>query len=183
MNVELTLISQSLALATVVAQFCILLVIFYLLFFRKKYGAPAKLLAKYGLLLALLTSLVATLGSLFYSQVMGFAPCDLCWFQRIFMYPLVVLLGMALVKKDLHIIDYALSITVRGFIISLYQNYLYYYNGGLSAFCQLVGQGVSCVKRYVFEFGYVTIPMMALIAFTLLIFFLIAARYRNHAQQ
>lgn len=170
-------ISTKLAIETVVAQAFVILAVLYLLFFHKKNLFIIDFAGKYGIVFAFIIALVATSGSLFYSQIMGFAPCDLCWFQRIFMYPLVVLLGLALIKKDSNITDYALLLASIGFCISLYHNYLYYYNGGLNVFCQLAGNSVSCVKRYIFEFGYITIPMMALTAFAAIIVFLIFYRF------
>jgi disulfide bond formation protein DsbB len=88
------------------------------------------------------------------------------------MYPLVFLSGLALIKKDHRIVDYLLTLSVVGFFISLYQNYLYYTNSGLKTICQ-IGGGVSCVKRYVLEFGYVTIPLMALTAFVIITMILV----------
>lgn len=169
----LSFISIKLATETVVAQVFVVLAVLYLFFFNKKKIFIVDVIGKYAIVFAFLVALVAMSGSLFYSQIMGFAPCDLCWFQRIFMYPLVVLLGLALIKKDSNITGYALPLASIGFCISLYQNYLYYYNGGLHVFCQLAGNSVSCVKRYIFEFGYVTIPVMALTAFALIIVLLI----------
>ena len=166
-------VNEKLAIETILAQLFILSAIAYLLFFRKKHNYVINFIRKYALLFAFLISLVATLGSLFYSQIAGFTPCELCWLQRIFMYPLVILLGLALIKKDSHITDYALSLSVIGGLISLYHNYMYYYNSGLNVFCILGGKGTSCIKRYVFEFGYVTIPLMAFTAFSLIIIFLI----------
>src|SRR5258705_13166689 len=93
-------VNKKLAIETILAQLFILSAIVYFLFCRKKQDLITKFIGKYGLFFAFLISLVATLGSLFYSQIAGFTPCDLCWFQRIFMYPLVVLLGLALIKKD-----------------------------------------------------------------------------------
>jgi disulfide bond formation protein DsbB len=165
-----------LSLGVIASQVFIIVAIIYFLFFRKKQHAAVTFLGQHGILLAFLVSLAATLSSLFYSQIAGFAPCDLCWFQRIFMYPEVILLGIALVKKDSKIIDYAVSLSVVGFLVSLYHNYIYYYNGGLNVFCQLGGTQVSCIKRYVFEFGYITIPLMALTGFALILIFLMFAK-------
>ena len=132
---------------------------------------------KRGLVLAFLTVTAATVMSLFYSDVVGFEPCKLCWFQRIFMYPQVVLLGMALAKKEKQIIDYALTLTIIGAVIALYHNYIYF--GGTSIFpCSAFGLGVSCTKRFIFEFGYVTLPMMSFTAFAFAILFL--ALQRQH---
>ncbi len=177
------LISKKLAFETFLGQIFIILAVVYLLFFRKKYPHILQFFSKYAILLAFLIALVATSGSLFYSQIMGFEPCELCWFQRIFMYPLVIILGVALYKKRDDIIDYALSLSVIGFFISLYHNYIYYSNRGLKALCQFGGiDAVSCVKRYVFELGYITIPLMALTAFTLIIIFLVLRKVKFPAQ-
>ena len=157
----------------------ILLLIVYLLFLKKKYPAAAEFLGRRGMLLAFLVALASVAGSLFYSQIAGFAPCELCWFQRIFMYPEVILLGLALLKKDTGIIDYALSLAIIGGAISLYHNYVYFLNKGLNAYCQVGAGAVSCIKRYVLEFGYITIPVMALTAFILVIIFLLFANKRS----
>ena len=122
---------------------------------------------------------MATGGSLFYSEIAGFDPCKLCWFQRIFMYPLAILLGLALIRKDFKFTFYPFALTLIGAIISLYHNTIYY--GGISIFpCEPFGLGVSCTKVLVMEFGYVTIPLMALTAFLLIILLLNAQRSTNN---
>ncbi len=172
----LELVNLKLSIETVLAQVFIVLAVVYFLFFRKKYNFVGEFFGKWGILFAFLISLASALSSLFYSEIAGFPPCDFCWYQRIFMYPLVILLGLALIKRDNSIVDYTLSLSVVGFLISLYHNFIYYYNNGLNANCQILGKGVSCVKRYVFEFGYITIPMMAITAFSLVIIFLIFSK-------
>ncbi|MSU60451.1 MAG: disulfide bond formation protein B [Candidatus Staskawiczbacteria bacterium] len=167
-------------MGTVLGQICIAASIVYFLFFQNKQNFVIELVKRSGLLLAFLVALVSTAGSLFYSQIAGFAPCELCWLQRIFMYPLVIVLGVALIKKDFHIIDYALTLSVIGFVISAYHNYVYYYNWGLHVACQVLGSSASCVQRYVFEFGYITIPVMALTTFSLTIIFLFLAKSRSN---
>ena len=132
--------------------------------------------SRQGLFLAFLFSLGASLGSLFYSVFVGFEPCDLCWYQRIFMYPLAIILGIAYFRKDLKIFHYAIPLAIIGFFISLYQNGIYYKVGGLNAICEFSGIGAACVKRYVFEFGYITIPIMSLTAFALIIVLLVMHR-------
>lgn len=164
------------SLAVIAGQIGVALAIAYFALFRHVKNVVTEFLGRHGMLLAFLVALGSVAGSLFYSEIAGFTPCDLCWFQRIFMYPLVFLLGWALIKKDRTIIDYALALSVLGGLISLYHNYMYYYNGGLNAFCQLSGAQISCIKRYVFEFGYVTIPLMALTAFLVIIIFLVLAK-------
>jgi|SRR3989344_2588286 len=171
---DISLINKTLALGTIASQAFILFSVLYVIFFRN-----SKILGffeKNGIILAFLVSLSATLASLFYSNVAGFAPCDLCWIQRIFMYPLAFFFAIALWKKNYSMLNFAWGMSIIGFFISLYQNYLYYANSGLIANCPFASAGVSCIKRYVFEFGYVTIPIMALTAFALIIVFLILAR-------
>ncbi len=180
----LELANKKLAIETVFAQIVIIGVVIYLLFLRKKFPALVVLFGKYWLVLVFLVSLASMAGSLFYSNIAGFAPCDLCWWQRIFMYPLAVLSGLALLKRPFDfaqgeskkIIDYLLALSVCGAAVSLFHNFIYYYNGGLSVFCNVGGSQVSCIKRYVFEFGYITIPLMSLTAFTLIIIFMVFAK-------
>jgi disulfide bond formation protein DsbB len=121
---------------------------------------------KHGLKLAFIISLVATLGSLFYSNVAGYTPCSLCWFQRIFIYPQVFLLGLALYKKEKVVIDYSLLLILVGGLISLYHNYIYY-NAISTSFCAS-DEVAACATRYIWELGYITIPLMALSAFILI---------------
>ncbi len=162
------------ALGTIAGQAGVVLAAVYFLFLRKKHYALTDFIEKYALWGAFFIALASMLGSLFYSQVAGFPPCDLCWVQRVFMYPMVVALGVALIYKNKDwLVTYSFASSILGGLVSLYHNYMYYWNNGLDAFCQLGGIQVSCVKRYVFEFGYITIPMMALTAFALVIVFLI----------
>ncbi|MDP3883257.1 MAG: disulfide oxidoreductase [Candidatus Staskawiczbacteria bacterium] len=161
-----------LATLVLLSQIFFVLGILYLLFFRKKFPVVLSVFSKNGILFSFIVAMVATLGSLYYSNVAGFNPCDLCWFQRIFMYPEVLLLGLALYKKESKIIDYALSLAVGGWIISAYHNYTFY-KVVSSTFC---GIGESCTTRYVIEFGYITIPMMALTGFTLIIALLLTQK-------
>ncbi len=171
------------AIGTLLAQIFIFLTIIYYVFFRKTYPWIENVIGKYGLMLAFKVALLSTLASLFYSDIAGFAPCKFCWFQRIFMYPLVILIPLALRKKDFKIVEYLLPLSVIGFLISLYQNYMYYYNNGLDASCVLGGSQVSCVKRYVFELGYISVPIMALTAFALVIVFLLFQKAYNTSNQ
>ncbi len=168
-----------LSLGTIGAHIFLALTVVWYFLLRDNLWIVGDLIGKRGILLSFGVAVVSMLASLFYSNIAGFAPCELCWFQRIFMYPLVVLLGMALWKKDFKIVEYALPLSMIGFIISLYQNYIYYFNNGLDAYCQAGGAFVSCVKRYVFEFGYISIPIMALTSFALILVFLLFQKRYN----
>lgn len=173
MNPEV--INAILAPAILVLQILLgFIFVYYLIERKNKNNKLIKLFSKNGLLIAFVVALGSTVFSILYSEFIGFAACVLCWYQRIFMYPLVILLGLALYRKDKGIIDYALVLAAAGSIVSLYHNYIYY--GGSSILpCDALG-GVSCAQRYVFEFGYITIPLMSLTAFVLIIFSLFLAK-------
>lgn len=119
---------------------------------------------------AWLVAIVAMLGSLFYSEIRHYIPCNLCWYQRIAMYPLVFLLGVAVYRNDLGIRPYALTLVVVGWLISLVHNLEYFHLITLSAVC---GVGVSCTTPYP---SWLPIPTQALIAFSLIGAALLAIR-------
>ena len=113
-------------------------------------------------------------GSIFYSGIAGFAPCELCWWQRIFLYPQAVLLAIAYFTDDEHIHKYSIALSSFGFVVAAYNVWLQF--GGTSvAPCSATGP--SCSLRYFLEFGYVTLPTMCLTAFALLIVIML---YRRH---
>jgi disulfide bond formation protein DsbB len=114
--------------------------------------------------LAWVQALTATLGSLFFSEILKLAPCVLCWYQRIAMYPLVVILTVGILLRDTRLKFYALPLSLTGLGISIYHNLLYYkFIPESIAPCTT---GISCTTRQIEWLGFVTIPLMALIAFT-----------------
>ncbi|WP_313894858.1 disulfide oxidoreductase [Psychrobacillus sp.] len=115
---------------------------------------------------AWLVSVVATLGSLYFSEIKGFIPCDLCWFQRIFMYPLVVILGIGTFQSDISVKKFVLPLSIVGGLISLF-HYLEQKVPGFGGIRPCVS-GVPCSAEYINWFGFVTIPFLALTAFTLI---------------
>lgn len=123
--------------------------------------------SRHYLVLGFIVSLSATLGSLFYSEIMGFAPCVLCWYQRIFMYSQVVLFATAWFAKDGRVAVYSLTLSIVGGAIAAY-HYLMQLDL-VSAACSVVGYSASCSEYFAMSYGYITIPMMALTAFALLI--------------
>lgn len=133
-----------------------------------------ELVRTHGLTFAFIVSLVATGGSLFLSEVMGYMPCQLCWFQRIFMYPLVLLLGRAAIRDDRAMAGYALPLSVIGGLISAY-HYAEQKVPGLAEFAPCKA-GIPCNTDYLDWFGVITIPLMALAAFILITIFLVMAR-------
>ncbi|HWA32256.1 MAG TPA: disulfide bond formation protein B [Candidatus Paceibacterota bacterium] len=113
-------------------------------------------------------SLFAVLFSLVYSEIIGFAPCHLCWLQRIFMFPMVFLFGVAMWKKDRGVIKYVFPLLFVGFAVSVYQNFGYYFGENNTGPCD--ASGVSCYQHLVSVFGgYISIPMLALTAFVALL--------------
>jgi len=115
------------------------------------------------LFVTLFFSLSAFLGSLFYSVVIGFQPCSLCYWQRIFMYPMLFLSALSLIKKDKLDPSYLLMFSGIGSLISIYHIYIQFTPNTLP--CSTTGQGVSCSENWVLEYGYITIPVMALTCF------------------
>lgn len=113
--------------------------------------------------LAWIIALVATVGSLFFSEVMQLPPCVLCWYQRIAMYPLVLIIGIGIITRDGRMKVYALSLCLIGLAISIYHNLLYY--GILPESIAPCTQGISCTSRQIEWLGFITIPLMALTAF------------------
>ncbi len=124
---------------------------------------------KYALSAAWAVSLFAVTMSLWYSEVAHFPPCVLCWWQRVFMFPLAFILGIAVFRKDKNIVPYGLALAIPGALIGLYNSYLQYGGSPLIP-CGVPGLAtISCAQRFVFEFGYVTLPLMSLTGFALLI--------------
>lgn len=116
--------------------------------------------------LAWLVALVATVGSLIYSEVIGFEPCKLCWFQRIAMYPMAVILLVGAIRREAAVKFYALPLSLAGLATSIW-HYL------VQTFPSLSESGscdpsVPCSAKYVDIFGFVSIPFMAGAGFTLI---------------
>ncbi|WP_263833100.1 disulfide oxidoreductase [Sulfurospirillum oryzae] len=124
------------------------------------------------LFLCWLTAMIATLGSLFFSEVMLFPPCVMCWYQRICMYPLAIIFLVALLSNDKNVFKYAMPLVLLGLFFAIYQNLLYY--GILPEAAAPCSQGVSCTSDYINWFGFITIQLLSLVSFvtvfTLLIF-------------
>lgn len=168
--------NRVLAFLTFVSHIFLVAGLLFFVFFPKNKTNPFfAFFGRNGILFAFFVAFFASALSLFYSNIIGFPPCNLCWYQRIFLYPQVIILGLACLKKDSAIIDYALVLTFIGGLIAIYHTYIDF--GGTSLFpCSASGLA-SCTQRYVFEFGYITIPVMSLTSFLLLFFFLFFQKY------
>jgi len=126
------------------------------------------LLWGYELWAAFLVAAVATGGSLFFSEIAHFVPCELCWYQRICMYPLSILTLLAALASDYRVVRYLLPLPVVGAGISIY--HLLVENGVVAqGRACLVSAPGGCATKWINEFGYVTIPTLALTGFVLLI--------------
>ena len=112
------------------------------------------------------TTLMATAGSLYFSNVLGFPPCVLCWYQRICLYPLVVIIGVGIWRKNPDLPLYVLPLSLIGLLISAYHNLLYYKIIPESlAPCTA---GISCTTKFIEYYGFVTIPFLSLCAFLII---------------
>jgi len=161
----------------------LVLLYFAVSFFLKRpalRGVP-RFFEEHGAVCAFAISLIATLGSLTYSDVIGYEPCKLCWVQRIFMYPQVILFGLTLVRKEAKkIFPYAVALSLIGAGFALY-HYLLQIGVVTTSSCSLVGYSVGCAEVFTMNFGYITIPFMALTSFLLIVALGALARKRSPA--
>lgn len=126
---------------------------------------------------AWIVALIATLGSIYMSQVLRFTPCTLCWYQRIFMFPLLFILTVGILTKDKKMYLYVLPLSITGLIISIYHNLIYY--GFISESLSPCYQGVACNTKQLELFGFITIPLLSLISFSAITAFMLILRRSN----
>jgi disulfide bond formation protein DsbB len=126
------------------------------------------------LFLAWLVALLATAGALFLGEVMGKTPCVLCWYQRIAMFPLVIVLGVGLLEPDGRGIRYALPLAWAGWGMAVYHCLVFW--GLISEGLVPCGKGGSCADADVQVAGFVPIPLLSLIAFTAILALLWSAK-------
>ncbi|MDL4839848.1 disulfide oxidoreductase [Aquibacillus rhizosphaerae] len=125
---------------------------------------------QFALYFAWVVSIIATLGSLYFSEIRGFIPCELCWYQRIFMYPLTLILGIGTFQNDPSIRKFVLPMAIIGWCISLF-HFLEQKVPGFAAI-KPCANGVPCSSEYINWLGFITIPFLALTAFSLIIVFM-----------
>jgi disulfide bond formation protein DsbB len=119
-------------------------------------------------------------GSLVFSEVSQFIPCRLCWFQRIGMYPLAVLLLIAALRRDVRGgALYGLPLAIFGAVVAIYHIYIEYHPEAETAGCKI---GAPCSTKWIDKIGYITIPVLALTAFLAIITLLVAALTRSRAR-
>lgn len=125
----------------------------------------AAFLQDYGGIMALVVALTAMLGSLYFSEVAGFVPCTLCWYQRILMYPLTLITLVGVIKQDEYLPFYVWPLSVLGAGVSSYHTLI---QSGVFSHPATCTVGVPCSLRYVNYLGFITIPLLALTAFVLI---------------
>lgn len=170
MDPFVALITKLLSIFTVAGGVIALYLVFALATKNKR---VTDFFGKQAVFFSLLIALGGVIGSLFYSEFAGFAPCILCWWQRAFLYPQALLFGWMFWKRSARLMKYTLWLSTIGGLVALYNTYLQF-GGGPLGDCS--ANGVSCSVRYFLEFGYVTIPTMSLTAFALLIALYLAKR-------
>lgn len=129
-------------------------------------------LRRAALWLAWLVALGTTLGSLYYSEIAHFIPCKLCWYQRIVIYPLVFILLVGAIRRDRKVAWYVAPQVVVGIGISIYHTYIQAFPESSSPFCTTTE---PCTVRYVWEFGFVSLPFMALTAMVFILTMVLVA--------
>lgn len=140
---------------------------------------------KWGLWIAFVVALGSIGVTLLYSEVLGFAPCGLCWLQRVFLYPQAVMFAIAAWKKDSQIALYSIWLSTIGAVIALYNHYLQM--GGTDIIpcpatrVNAAGVTADCAQRFLFEFGYITFPLMSFSLFVFLIVVMLYVRRYNTA--
>jgi len=129
---------------------------------------------------AFTVAFLATLGSLYFSEVAMYEPCRLCWYQRVAMYPLVPILAVATWRRDPGVRWYAIPVAGIGAIVSGYHYVLEWFPAADAGACKV---GVPCTLVWFRELGFVTLPFLALTAFLLVIvLLLIPARVRAQTE-
>ena len=141
----------------------------------ESYANVRRRLTPLSLTLAWSVATLAMAGSLYFSEIANFPPCTLCWYQRIAMYPLVLILGIAAIRRDIGIRIYAIPLALIGAGIATYHYILEWFPEIDTGACVV---GTPCTTVWFREFGFVSIPFLALVAFLLIITFLLIPQRR-----
>ena len=163
----------------ILVSHALLVLVFFALLARRTWGrAIVEWVGQRAIPLGFFVALASVAGSLFYSELVGFAPCVLCWWQRVFLYPEAILFGIALWKRKRDVFSYAVPLALFSGVIAAYQESVYL---GAKSFLPCTALGGACSKIYVMAFGYITIPMMSLTAALLILLLAWSHKvYENH---
>lgn len=123
--------------------------------------------------IALLAAWIATTGSLFFSEVLGFIPCTYCWYQRILMYPLAIIIALGIIRRENDVHRYVLPFSITGMVVSTYHYLLIKTDWFPPPPCKTT---VPCTVDYLNIFGFINIPFMALTAFTIITLMMILSQ-------
>lgn len=146
--------------AVLLAHGSLLLYVLYRFVFKKNWSPTTRAtLKRHGLLCAALVAWGATVGSLFISYGLGIPACDLCWFQRTMIYPLAVIVSVAWLRHDYGVWRYVMPLAGLGALVGLYQHVMQAWPS-LGLACGVLSGGASCTARYMFEYGYITLPLL-----------------------
>ena len=165
----------------VLAGLLLLLGALWIVGLRRPLAAIRSAIWGYELWLAFLVAAIATAGSLFFSEIADFIPCELCWYQRICMYPIALLTLLMALANDHRAARYLLPLPLAGAAVSIY--HLLVENGVVeqSQACLVSAPG-GCATKWINEFGYVTIPTLALTGFTLTFALMLFAVFDTNAR-
>jgi disulfide bond formation protein DsbB len=165
-----SIIIQGLAALTLIGNiFIVVSILYFLIRLIKKINCLEKILdflGHFAFTGAFIVALIATAGSLYFSEVARLTPCELCWFQRIFMYPQALTLLIALIYKDRRVKKYIMPMSLIGGGISIYNYYLQIFPPAVST-CS-INSADSCSRIISMYYGYITFSFMALTASTLI---------------
>lgn len=159
-------LNHYLSLATIIGGAVVLIFAIFVFYkiIKNKESKFLSIIAMNSLLIGFVTAFAGAVLTLFYSEYLLYKPCDLCWFQRIFLYPQIVLFGLALYKKDFGIYVYTLALSLIGLVIAIYHHALQIgYN--IYKPCSEAPFAVDCAKPSFIEYGFVTFPFMAVVLF------------------
>ncbi|MFB6182390.1 MAG: disulfide bond formation protein B [Candidatus Magasanikbacteria bacterium] len=131
---------------------------------KKTYDVLLRKVKPKVLLLTFLLLFGAVSSSLFYSEIVGYTPCKLCWYQRIFIFSLMVIFGFAVWKRDYNISGFASALALPGSSIAGYHIYLQFFKNDLTA-CSAGSLAVSCGERYIESISFISIPVMSMSIF------------------
>ena len=171
-------IDKLLAIGTIGLQVAVVVILLSLLFMRNRDNPILIFFNKYGFYFGFVVAVSSMALSLFYSEIVGYAACELCIIQRYFIYPQVLIFGILIWwKEKKKLINLSGLVAFFGMFVSMY--HIYIENGGTSNLsCSTYVEGsITCAARYVFEFGYITVPVMALTAQLFILLLILNHKY------
>jgi disulfide bond formation protein DsbB len=131
----------------------------------------------YLLYIVLVAALISMMGSLFFSEILKLPLCSLCWYQRIAMFPLVAILTVGTLRQDKGLHLYVLPLSIFGMLVAFYHTLIQY--GLINEAITPCSLGISCSTKYLNLFGFITIPLLSLLSFSLITFGMLAYRKVN----